>query len=172
MKPTDTLKLYRSGMVQRYHQNPETARLGQTNAAHQWGCAALLLSLHPAVPQGLLTFVLTHDVGELDAGDLSGPFKRANPDFAERHEAIETMHRHETLGHHKSVEFTLTTRDLLWWKLVDRLEACLFTLTHLPHVAARRKWKEQHQWCIDTSKKLQCDQLVENLFLKQAELNN
>lgn len=149
-----TLKLWRSGLVQRWHQNPEMAPTGQTNGHHQWACASLLLALNPMVSQNLLIFILTHDVGELDAGDLAGPFKREHPDFAERHEGVETMYRHDTLGGALVRDHHLSDHDLLWWRLVDRLEALLYVITHRPDLSVKRQWNKCEDFCMETADEL------------------
>lgn len=149
-----TLKLWRSGLVQRWHQNPEMAPTGQTNGHHQWGCASLLLHLNPMVSQNLLIFILTHDVGELDAGDLAGPFKREHPEFTERHEGVETMYRHDTLGGALVRDHHLSDRDLLWWRMVDRLEALLYVITYRPDLSVKRQWDKCENFVIKTSREL------------------
>lgn len=116
----DIVKAYRSGLVQRYHQNPDLARIGQTNSAHQWGVALFILSLHPNPSANLVAAALTHDVGEIDVGDLSGPFKRREVEFANRHRDIETHARESIIGF---LEPELTEDDHRWLDFCDKLEA-------------------------------------------------
>lgn len=132
------VKAYRSGLVQRYHQNPDLARLGQTNSAHQWGVCLFVTSLHPNPSKELIQAALTHDVGEIDVGDLSGPFKRREVEFAEQHRVLETHAREAILGG----DFDLTEDDHRWLDFCDKLEACCFVLLHRPDVAQWRGWPE------------------------------
>lgn len=84
-----------SGRVRRWHMNPAMARCGETNAEHQWCVVTILLAIHPAATRGQIIAALYHDVGELFAGDLSLPMKRAYPELAEQHRAIEEAERAE-----------------------------------------------------------------------------
>lgn len=122
------VELYLSGEVRRYHHNPVMARIGQTDADHHGRCVQLLLALHPAASVALVRAVAFHDVGELVAGDLSADFKRANPALAEAHAAFEAGERARITGCRQN----LTALERRWMKLIDRLEAASFALTHAP----------------------------------------
>ena len=119
--------LYLSNETRRWHANPVMARTGQTIADHQCRAAQLLLALHPRANTALIYYVLHHDMGEALAGDLPQPFKAANPAVAASHAEVEgqlcTRILQRSLPH-------LTSQEVDWAKLVDMLEAALFTLFH------------------------------------------
>lgn len=156
------VKLYKSGFVQRWHQNPNMAHFGQTDAAHQWGVAALLLMLNPDASKQLIIACLTHDVGELDAGDLSGPFKQEYPELANQHAAIERKHRKAILG---SIEkLALNEKEHLWLDLCDRLEAALFVAQKSPHTLAKQGWPESLKKIGKMATVLECGEQVQALL--------
>lgn len=134
----DIIAAYRSGFVQRYHANPDMARFGQTLAAHQWGVAMLIRLLHPNPSAKLISAALTHDVGEMVAGDLALPFKQPHPALAEMHAAIEKDARDAITG----FELALGADDKLWLKMCDALEAFLFTSFHAPALIAQPDWQD------------------------------
>lgn len=139
----NTAQIYHSGSVRRYHANPWLAPLGQTNADHQGRCVQLILMLHPSPKIALLRAAAFHDAGEIVAGDLPGPFKRANVLLAELHgQAEKAALTAMGLG---GIYADLTADDAAWLQLVDRLEAWAHTATHAPHVAARADWCAQRQ---------------------------
>jgi 5'-deoxynucleotidase YfbR-like HD superfamily hydrolase len=119
-------ELYLSGEVRRYHQYAALARLSQTNADHQGRCVQLLLALYPAASVALLRAAAVHDVGELIVGDLGVTFKRAHPELASAHAEVEAEERDRITGWRQ----TLTVHETRWLKLIDRLEAHCFALTH------------------------------------------
>ena len=145
------MKLYISGMVQRYHSNPDLARFGQTNAAHQWGVAALILKLHPNPSRDLIVAVLLHDVGEIDTGDLASPFKRKYPEIADCHSAIEYQHRDETIGQSFP---ELDDAEIEWLRICDSLEAFLFAKNHRPDILDRDGWPESVLEIRETARRL------------------
>ena len=71
-------KLLRSGLVLRWHQNPDMSGCRETNAEHQWSVAMLVLTMEPEASRDLLIAALTHDAGEIDVGDLA--FTSAAPE--------------------------------------------------------------------------------------------
>lgn len=119
--------LYLSGETRRWHANPVMARTAQTIADHQCRAAQLLLALHPDANPSLIFYVLHHDVGEALAGDLPQPFKAANPAVAAAHAEVEAQLCADILGNGMP---WLNAVEQDWAKLVDLLEAALFTLFH------------------------------------------
>lgn len=67
----NALKLMRSGGVKRWHQNPDMNGCGENNAEHQWSVTMLVLIMEPEASRNLIIAALTHDVGEIDVGDLA-----------------------------------------------------------------------------------------------------
>jgi len=131
-------ELWRSGLVRRWHCNPDLAHTGQSNAAHQWGVAMIILAQHPNPSAALIRAALCHDVGEMVVGDLPYPFKKANPDFAARHRDFEDMARVNLVG-----AFDLTETDWRWLKYADAHEAILWMRQHRPELESRADWAEQ-----------------------------
>ena len=165
---TDLAQLYLSGEVRRYHHNPVMARIGQTNADHQGRCIHLLLALNPEASGVLIRAVAFHDVGELVAGDLGLRFKQANPDIATAHAAFEHAERDRITGS----SHRLTLREAQWAKLVDRLEAHCFCLTHAPqeYVRPGSGWLRDEAWLLAEADLLKCGPRVRALLadLKQG----
>jgi len=147
------MKLYRSGMVQRYHSNPDFARFGQTNAAHQWGVVALIFALNPKPSIGLIKAAAFHDVGELVAGDLPQPFKAENPHIASLHRDAEHRHRDELTGFAWP---ELTQTETAWLALCDRLEAYLFAVNHNETATRANGWPEGRTALLEAARGLGC----------------
>jgi len=131
-------ELYRSGFVQRWHQNPELAHTGQTLGHHQWGCAMLLAQLHPAPSTALLLATLMHDVGEYATGDMSYTSKMDHPELADALGDVEEKEARRITGH----TFALSETDKLWIKLVDRLESYMYVKTREPRLLEQPDWIE------------------------------
>jgi 5'-deoxynucleotidase len=134
------LDIYLAGNVRRYHSNADMARLGQTNADHQGRCVQLLLALHPKPSVALIWAVAYHDLGERWVGDLPGPFKQAHPELAAQHAEVEADYAGLAMG--LRVLDDLSREDLRWLKLVDRLEAYAFMMTHAPQERHGGGWPE------------------------------
>jgi 5'-deoxynucleotidase YfbR-like HD superfamily hydrolase len=130
--------LYRSGFVQRWHQNPEMAHTGQTLGHHQWGCAMLLAQLHPGPSTALLLATLMHDVGEYATGDMSYTAKQKHVELAVALAKVEHAEAERITEH----SFVLTNEDRRWLRLVDRLESYLFVKTREPRLLDQPDWIE------------------------------
>ena len=125
-----------SGLVRRWHSNPDLAHTAQTNAQHQWGCAILVLHLWPDDHE-LTVAALTHDVGEVGIGDVSGPAKFANPALKEAMDGAEFAN-FESLG----LPCPSKTQEL---KLVDMLEAYMWADRYAPQSMVRDGWPEMYE---------------------------
>lgn len=161
---TDLARLYLSGHVRRWHQNPAMAGIGQTLADHAGRAVQLLLALNPRASAALVRHVAFHDVGELVAGDLSAPFKRANPDIATAHADLEAQARAAICG----CDEYLTPREAEWAALVDRVEAAAYVLTTNPAEAFRAKsgWAEDMARATALAEALGCGEAVAQLFAR------
>lgn len=151
--------LIRSGLVRRWHMNPDMAHSGETNAQHQWMVVSLILALNPQASRALLIEALWHDVGELRAGDLSAPFKRENPAIAMDHAVFEFQARREICG-----SFDLTAQETLWLKMVDQLAAYLWMLIRAPHLAQRLDWMGDHDRVVSIADALGVKAAVKELI--------
>ncbi len=125
--------VYLAGQVRRWHANPVMASHVQTTADHQGRCVQLLLLLNPNASAALIRALAFHDVGELYAGDLAGPFKRAHPDVAAAHAAIETEARERLCG----PDPDLSLEEAKWLQLIDGLEAAAFVILSAPQHVRR-----------------------------------
>jgi hypothetical protein len=132
------IESYHAGQVVRYHSNPRIARLGQSDGEHSWGVAIIIDQLHPDPSRDLLRAALRHDGGEMYAGDLSHPFKQANPEFAEQHRKIEAEAA-TAIGLRLP---NLTPDEQDWLALADRLESILYVKLHMPWILQERSWVE------------------------------
>ena len=155
--------LYLSGETRRWHANPVMVRTGQTIADHQCRAAQLLLALNPGANAALIFHVLHHDVGEALAGDLPQPFKAANPVVAASHAAVESQLCAGILG---NVMPWLNAVEQDWAKLVDLLEAALFTLFHaLPdYYRPGSGWVSTEADIMRRARALGCADAVETLI--------
>ena len=163
-------RLYISGNVRRYHANPAMAHLGQSNADHQGRCVQLLLALHPGPSVALIDAVAHHDVGEVDACDLSGPFKALHPELAASHALIEADYLCATVG--RDVMSGLHVVDKWWLGFIDKLEAFCFMLVHAPIERLYHGWPEARQSLFDAAAvvpKLQ-DRVVELILDLEARV--
>jgi 5'-deoxynucleotidase YfbR-like HD superfamily hydrolase len=126
-------KIWLSGLVRRWHSNPDLAHTAQTNAQHQWGCAILAIYLFPDNHR-LLIDAITHDVAEVGIGDVAGPAKRGDPALKAASEWAETKNfiHLELIEPAKSQEI----------KLIDRLEAYLWAERHAPNTIRGDGWPE------------------------------
>lgn len=163
MKP---FKFYRSGLVRRWHQNPEMSQFGQNNAAHQWGVVTLVLIMFPNASRELIIAAHTHDVGELDAGDLASPKKELYPEVYEQLQGVEELSRLETLGKNIFHSAYLSDMEKGRLHLCDKLEAALFMLTFNPQSIKNDRWDKQFENMRKMSVRLGCvekyDELLSN----------
>lgn len=119
---TDYVAVMASGQVMRYHANITMNRMCQTNADHSWGVVSLILMLHPNPSLNLIRAAQFHDCGEIFVGDLPAPFKRAHPELAASHRAVE----HQILERMGIPVPNLTMQEQDWLDFADRLESRLY----------------------------------------------
>lgn len=132
------LDILRSGEVRRWHQNPEMVDCDERNSSHQWDTAMILLYLDPDVSRDTLVYALTHDVGELIAGDLSSPFKRGYPEVADNHRTIEMAVREDILCGDTP---PMSLRTLTLIQTADRLAAYWRMIRHRPALRHDAEWR-------------------------------
>lgn len=85
------------GETKRWHMHPFMP--SQSVADHSWCVAVILSMIDPDCSADDLRSALLHDVAELKHGDLSSPFKRANPEIAESIRKDEAKTLHHWTGH-------------------------------------------------------------------------
>ena len=130
----DIKQLIRSGGVKRWHQYPEMNGCNENLAEHQWTVAMLVLFFDPDASREDLIFALTHDVGELEAGDLSRQSKALNVIME-----AETLARRRILsGKWDSGEYRHTHAI----HLADRLAAWIKMMQFNPSLRRETAWVE------------------------------
>jgi len=112
------------------------ARLGQTNAHHQWGVATIVAQLHPDPSAWLIMAALWHDTGESVSGDTPYTAKVDNPDLANELKKVENAAYLRLTG----LGFALKEEDRVWLKMADMIEAYLYVQTLKPHILSEEKW--------------------------------
>lgn len=128
-----------SGRVQRWHSNPFMAGCGESNDQHQWSVAMIALHLEPRLSRTALIWCLTHDVGEMVAGDLSRDFKRANPGIAEAHREFEDDARDKLVSDCND----LSREEGIVCKAADWIAAYAAMIRYQPWMRFRDDWKAQ-----------------------------
>lgn len=154
--------VYRSGLVQRYHSNPEMAHLGQTNGHHQWGVTVLLFGIFGdrVDNMALVWEALHHDTGEMGAADVSYPAKRRHPDLAA---AAADAEANERIAMGVGSAY-LTEDETAMLKLCDRLESYLFTRVRAPWLLQEDGWPTLRLDCIREAWRLGVGAEVEGLL--------
>jgi 5'-deoxynucleotidase YfbR-like HD superfamily hydrolase len=157
-------RLYRTGHVQRYAQNPEMAWTGQSLGHHQWGVAVLLLSLFPDEANPAVVWeALHHDTGEMGSAEASYPAKQKYSEMAAAISDAEWNERFE-MGVPDAV---LTARESDMLSLCDRLESLLYARVRTPWVLSGDGWPELRSSVVGLAWKLGVGAEVEGL-LKEA----
>ena len=133
----NTINCYEAGSVTRYHTHPRFNRFTQSDGAHSWSVAALIIQIHPNPSKELIIAGIMHDTGERFAGDLPAPVKRANPKLAALHAELETKLRAATV--HMG-DYTITKEEAMWLKLSDMLECIMFASITIPEALTTKPW--------------------------------
>jgi hypothetical protein len=128
---------WRAGLVRRWHANPDMADTQDTVHRHQGGVASLAMLLWPTA-HGVHRAAIIHDLGEVAVGDIPGPIKEQNPDFAEIASRLEAEAR-KAMG---VPDVDLSSWDKWALELVDRLDAYLWTHAKNPQLLDRPDWQE------------------------------
>jgi hypothetical protein len=156
----ESIGLWTSGEVPRWGNNPILSKTGDTTAAHQWRCYALLRKLNPDASLALRDAVLGHDAGEGIVGDRPGYL----PPSAE-HDAAERDARDALWGYESA---PLEDLDYIWVRLVDKLDAMMWVTMHAPSIAAGEAFSGFKSKIMADAHKLGCSMEVEGL-IAQAE---
>lgn len=161
-------ELIRSGLVRRWHTDPDLAHTGETNGHHQWVVANLVLWFHPSPSLALVKMALRHDVGELKAGDLSQWFKNSCPEIAAEHARRELNFREDICG-----SDCLTDDETGWLNFCDRLAAYIWMLGAAPYLRHQAEWRDAIDWIFAEAEKRDRRSAVAiliNPFLKRLEM--
>ena len=112
--------LYSAGRVKRYHTADVQA---QTLAQHSWGVAMIVARIYPnqrPTPTVLMA-ALTHDLAEMETGDVPAPTKWNNPKL---NNALRDAELSFNLRHDIQLDLTVKETDILHW--ADTFELCLY----------------------------------------------
>lgn len=129
------LKAWCATFVRRWHSNPLLADTIDPNGHHQHRCTILLLLFWPDSSRGAIIDCLTHDQGEIDAGDMPHPAKRKYPDLRNILDTIETESITE-----QGFDFLVTAEEIDRRKFVDYLDAYIWMLKNKPNMRRLPTW--------------------------------
>lgn len=151
-----------SGHVRRWHQHPIMSKHVENLAEHQWKVAVLMHWLDPDASQSDLIAALTHDVGEVIAGDLS-PYAKAL--VGEAHAEVEVRARHDMV----QIGSVLRPGHLL--RVADKLAAWDFMLRNEPSLRWTEEWQVAVEYVINLGRTVTRDDRVPDLIARRhAEL--
>jgi hypothetical protein len=125
------------GDVARWHSHPDSRlRLsGDTINSHQQRCVYLLLQILPNASKSLIEAVRYHDEAERWIGDMPYMAKHDFPDLADALRVAE----YDVMKTYNIPEPESTfERSML--KIVDRLDAYIWMMTHAPDLGERTEW--------------------------------
>lgn len=133
--------IFNAGRVRRWHSDPDMSWTDDYNDGHQGRVARLLLALHPNPCVLLIAAALTHDDGELVAGDMGAVAKRAYPDARAALQVIEDRTTCEMWGIPETPTNCLSPDNLEWLKFADRLDGYMWMMRKASHLAKQADWK-------------------------------
>lgn len=113
-------ELYHAGAVKRYHtmRTHET----QTLAAHSWGVAMICIAISDDPPSApLLMYALTHDLAEVETGDIPAPAKWGSREISEALTALEFDFEKR---HNIVCDLSDTELEILQW--ADTMELIMY----------------------------------------------
>ena len=134
-----TYRAWRAGFVRRWHTNFDLCDTVDYDAGHQGRVAILLLCFFPGSSRALLIRAVTHDQGEVAAGDVASPAKSANPEFRKFLHDLEGKEILRQL----LPQPDLTSEEQTMLSLCDWLDAWLWMMRHKPALALQDDWMKQ-----------------------------
>lgn len=133
-------QIFNAGRVRRWHNNPDLSRFEDYNDAHQGRVARIILALHPKPSACLIVAALTHDDGELFAGDMTRGTKDANPELREVVRQVERVGFKQVWGIDDLPSDHLSDDEKEWLKFADRLDSYMWMKHVRPQLAHRPEW--------------------------------
>lgn len=112
------LKLYEAGSVKRWHTWPTLK--DQDLAAHSWGVAMILHQIDPYNPS-LMVYALTHDLHEVDGGDIPYNAKKRFPALCDA-----SLKQAQEFGDEHELWVPVTPEELHKLKWADMFELLLW----------------------------------------------
>lgn len=148
----DIIQLLQSGASNRWHNNPDMTNTPDNLAEHQWHVAMLVKYLCPEADAGFLFHALTHDVGEMFAGDLPYDFKINYPKVAAAHKEAE-----EELAALLVEPYVLLDEELAILKVADWLSSFWHVAKTNPALINREDWQDQIDYFLDVAGEISGD---------------
>lgn len=141
----DLQRIFDAGRVRRWHSNPDMSWCEDYNDAHQGRVARIILALHPKPRPLLIAAALTHDDGELVAGDIGFDAKAANPGLRQMAQILEDSATCEMWGLPKGQTpyQMLNDEDRAWVKFADQLDSYMWMMHKQPRLQFRNDWDAQ-----------------------------
>lgn len=135
------LKAWVAGFVRRWHSNIHLVDTTDYDSGHQQRCTIMLLLFWPDASRASIIDTLTHDQGEVDAGDVSHPTKRKHPPLREILQLIED----ESIRGQGFPVGEVDELELARRKFLDLLDSYVWMLRHKPQLRAKVEWEEQRE---------------------------
>lgn len=124
MKLSSIHKLYRAGRIKRYHSTDVEA---QTIGHHSWGVAMIVAMIYPkaegyaGMSSRLILAALTHDLAEIETGDIPATAKWASPRLCEELSEMEGK-----FGRTHELPEPMSYKEDAILKWADTFELCLY----------------------------------------------
>lgn len=135
----DLRQIFNAGRVRRWHHCPELSWSDDYNDGHQGRVARIILALHPKPSIKLLAAALSHDDGELAAGDMGRDAKRENPELREMLRRVENASYRAMWNVEPHVQW-LTDDEKDWLRFADSLDAYMWMQHKQPNLDNRDDW--------------------------------
>lgn len=138
MTPITPPDCWLAGFVARWHSGhsaPWLARSGDTTGWHGARMAALALRIWPDASRSLIAACITHDLGEIAAGDVPADAKRRDETLRATLDRLE-----EAALDAMGLRFGLCAQDRRRLKFLDRLDAYLWAQHNAPSLLTRQDW--------------------------------
>lgn len=145
-----TYRAWQAGLVRRWHTNFDLCDTVDYDSGHQGRVAVLILKLFPEASRALLIAAVTHDQGEVAAGDVSYDAKKACPEFGAMAAALEAAE----IERQGLPQPDMTPDERKALKLCDWLDSWLWMLRHKPALAMRADWTSQFAATLDMAEAL------------------
>lgn len=142
-----TYRAWRAGFTRRWHTNFDLCDTVDYDAGHQGRVCILVLKLFPDASRALIVRALTHDQGEIAAGDAPYPTKKANPAFDQMLKMLEE----EEIEKQGLEQPELTVYEAEALRLCDWLDAWLWMVRFASHLRHRPDWTAQLLSMIEVS---------------------
>lgn len=160
-----TLRAWRASFTRRWHTNPDLCDTTDYVAGHQCRVALLILSLFPDASRALLCRALTHDQGEVAAGDMPHNAKTKYPEIGVAVALVEA----QEIGAQGFAWPELAQDEQHILKLCDHLDAWLWMMRHARHLARRDDWAARRQQLVVDSVLLSVrDQVLALIVAEEA----